>query len=103
MQMGAVSFSVAIVDLMTAAVRWPGVALVIAVGVAGVSVLRMLALAVLVTRCAPLVSTPSRRCTVRWRRSMAAYVRDVCPRRGMYTWHRPRAGRAPRWDRSRCG
>lgn len=51
MQMGAVSFSVAIVDLLTAAVRWPGVALVIAVCVAGVSVLRMLALAVLVTRC----------------------------------------------------
>ncbi len=53
MQMGAVSFSVAIVDLMTAAVRWPGVALVIAVGVAGVSVLRILALFVLVSRCAP--------------------------------------------------
>jgi len=52
MQMGAVSFSVAIVDLMTAAVRWPGVALVIAVGVAGVSVLRILALFVLVSRCA---------------------------------------------------
>jgi len=51
MQMGAVSFSVAIVDLMTAAVRWPGVALVIAVGVAGVSVLRILALFVLVSRC----------------------------------------------------
>ena len=51
MQMGAVSFSVAIVDLLTAAVRWPGVALVVAVGVAGVSVVRMLALAVLVTRC----------------------------------------------------
>ena len=53
MQMGAVSFSVAIVDLMTAAVRWPGVALVIAVGVAGVSVLRILALFVLVSRWAP--------------------------------------------------
>ena len=52
MQMGAVSFSVAIVDLLTAAVRWPGVALVVAIGVAGVSVVRMLALAVLVTRCA---------------------------------------------------
>ena len=51
MQMGAVSFSVAIVDLLTAAVRWPGVALVVAVGVAGVSVVRVLALAVLVTRC----------------------------------------------------
>ena len=50
MQMGAVSFSVAIVDLLTAAVRWPGVALVVAVGVAGVSVVRVLALAVLVTR-----------------------------------------------------
>ena len=53
MQMGAVSFSVAIVDLLTAAVRWPGVALVVAVGVAGVSVVRVLALAVLVTRCPP--------------------------------------------------
>ena len=53
MQMGVVSFSVAIVDLLTAAVRWPGVALVIAVCVAGVSVLRMLALAILVTRYSP--------------------------------------------------
>ncbi|KAK9846658.1 hypothetical protein WJX81_008623 [Elliptochloris bilobata] len=53
MQMGAVSFSVAIVDLLTAAVRWPGVALVVAVGVAAVSVVRMLALAVLVTRYRP--------------------------------------------------
>ena len=51
MQMGAGSFSVAIVDLLTAAMRWPGVALVVAVDVAGVSVVRMLALTVLVTRC----------------------------------------------------
>ena len=57
MQMGAVSFSVAIVDLLTAAVRWPGVALVVAVGVAGVSVVRMLALAVLVTRCPECLNT----------------------------------------------
>ena len=37
----------------------PGVALVVAVGVAGVSVVRMLALAVLVTRC-PECCTGSR-------------------------------------------
>ena len=54
MQMAPIALSLAVVDLMVAAIRWPGVLLIAACAAAVFSAIRASAVALLLSRCALL-------------------------------------------------